>query len=68
MSKELITMTKKTNYTTPAIKKPVFTIESGDTYPNPESIPGNSVDEHKQLEEANTLMGGDEIKQQNENL
>ncbi|WP_253701470.1 hypothetical protein [Bacillus sp. FJAT-27445] len=61
-------MEKKTNYTTPAIKQPTFTVETGDTYPNPESIPGNSVDEHKQLEEANTLLGGDEIRQQNENL
>ncbi|RHW42212.1 hypothetical protein D1B31_06170 [Neobacillus notoginsengisoli] len=61
-------MEKKTKYTTPAIKNPTITIETGDTFPNPESIPGNSVDEHKQLEEANVIMGGDEIKQQNENL
>ncbi|RDU36514.1 hypothetical protein DRW41_13370 [Neobacillus piezotolerans] len=61
-------MEKSTRYTTPAIKRPSFTIETGDTYPNPESIPGGSVEEHKQLEEANTILTGDEIRQQNENL
>ena len=30
--------------------------------------PGHSVADHKQLEEANTNIAGDEIKQQNENL
>ncbi|OCA90773.1 hypothetical protein A8F94_02540 [Bacillus sp. FJAT-27225] len=61
-------MDKKTNYTTPAIKNPVMTVETGDTFPNPESIPGNSVEEHKHLEEGNIMITGDEIKQQNENL
>ncbi|WP_409270298.1 hypothetical protein V1499_12790 [Neobacillus sp. SCS-31] len=61
-------MEKNTKYTAPAIKKPSFTVETGDTFPNPESIPGDSVDEHKQIEEANALLRGDEIRQQNENL
>lgn len=33
-----------------------------------EFYPGGSVAEHKQLESANEVIGGDEIKQQNENL
>jgi hypothetical protein len=30
--------------------------------------PGDSVDEHKQLEEMNRFITGEEIKQQNDNL
>lgn len=30
--------------------------------------PGGSVEEHKNIAEANTILTGDEIKQQNENL
>lgn len=31
-------------------------------------FPGNSVNEHKNLEIANEIVGGDEVKQQNDNL
>lgn len=36
--------------------------------PNLKNIRGDSVNEYKELEEANILITGDEIKQQNENL
>ncbi|WP_423407021.1 hypothetical protein AABM38_14190 [Heyndrickxia sp. MSNUG] len=40
-----------------------------DTYtPNQRFVPGGSVDEHRDIEAANILLTGDEIKQQNENL
>ncbi|MCM3117772.1 hypothetical protein M3610_21190 [Neobacillus sp. MER 74] len=35
---------------------------------NTKTVSGDSVDELRNLEEANTLITGDEIKQQNENL
>ncbi|QNG62037.1 hypothetical protein H4O14_12200 [Bacillus sp. PAMC26568] len=37
-------------------------------HPNYEDISGDSVDELRNEESANILLGGDEIKQQNENL
>lgn len=58
----------KTNYLTPSTKEKQFTIQTDDTFPNQKSIPGDSVDEHKNLETANAIISGDEIKQQNENL
>jgi hypothetical protein len=44
------------------------TIQSSEAIPNSKNIPGNSVDAHKELELANAILTGDEIKQQNENL
>ncbi|MEH7307685.1 hypothetical protein [Neobacillus drentensis] len=35
---------------------------------NTKTVSGESVDELRNLEEANTLISGDEIRQQNENL
>ena len=35
---------------------------------NTKTVSGDSVDELRNLEEANTLISGDEIQQQNENL
>ena len=45
-----------------------MTLENGSRFPNLKNIVGNSVDEHKELEEANITITGDEIRQQNENL
>ncbi|WP_180955708.1 MULTISPECIES: hypothetical protein [Bacillus] len=62
-------MAKKTEeYLTYAPKQPVITIQNDDTYPNLKNIPGDSVDSHKDLEVANAIIGGEEIRQQNENL
>ncbi|WLR56830.1 hypothetical protein LC048_08155 [Mesobacillus subterraneus] len=36
--------------------------------PSQRYIPGESVDGHRDLEAANLILTGDEIKQQNENL
>ncbi|MGJ7921561.1 hypothetical protein [Neobacillus sp. LXY-4] len=59
---------KNLNYETTAPKQPSFTIQTDNASPNPTSIPGDSVNEHKNLELANAIITGDEIKQQNENL
>jgi hypothetical protein len=40
----------------------------GGIYPSEKYVPGESVDQHKELEDANVLITGDEIRQQNENL
>ena len=66
--KEMICMTKEEDYLTPAAKKPQMTITNGSIFPNKKNVAGNSVDKHKDLEEANTIISGDEIRQQNENL
>jgi hypothetical protein len=36
--------------------------------PNQRFVPGDSVDEHRNIEDGNIILTGDEIKQQNENL
>lgn len=59
---------KKENYLTTAPKKEQVSIENGSIFPNLKNVPGDSVNEHKELEEANIIITGDEIKQQNENL
>lgn len=61
-------MAKKEDYLTTAPKEPVMTINNGAFFPNKKSVAGDSVDEHRYLEEANTIINGDEIRQQNENL
>jgi hypothetical protein len=66
--KELGSMTKKREYETSAPKEPQVSLVSGNTFINTNHITGNSVNEHKNLEEANRILGGDEIHQQNENL
>lgn len=40
----------------------------GGMSPNASKIPGDSIDEHRQIETANIMLAGDEIGQQNENL
>ncbi|MED4204015.1 hypothetical protein [Neobacillus mesonae] len=61
-------MARKQDFLTTAPKQQQITLNNGNSYPNLKNIPGDSVDEHKQLEEANTIITGDEIRQQNENL
>ncbi|WP_066061622.1 hypothetical protein [Neobacillus soli] len=63
----MILVTKE-EYLTTAPKEPVITINSGGFFPNKKSRAGDSVDMHQYLEEANTIISGDEIRQQNENL
>jgi len=59
---------KTEDYLTNAPKETQFTINNGSIFPNLKSSSGDSVDEHMELIEANTLITGDEIRQQNENL
>jgi hypothetical protein len=59
---------KKEDYLTTAPKRTVMTINNGAIFPNLKNVPGDSVDEHARLEEANTIIGASEIGQQNENL
>jgi hypothetical protein len=64
----LVAKRKKEDYLTTAPKESQVNINNGGIYPNLQNIAGNSVDGHKALEEANTIISGDEIGQQNENL
>ena len=61
-------MTKKEDYLTTAPAKAQLTINNGAVFPNLKNVPGDSVDQHEFLEEANTMITGEEIRQQNENL
>jgi hypothetical protein len=61
-------MAKKEDYLTNAPKKAQVTIINGSIFPNQKNVPGDSVDQHEYLKEANTIISGDEIRQQNENL
>jgi len=61
-------MTEKHKYLSTAVEEEQITIENGGNYPNKKSIHGDSVDEHKYMEEANMYLAGKEIGQQNENL
>jgi hypothetical protein len=61
-------MSSKDQYLTNSPVSEQVTIQSSETIPNSKNIPGNSVDSHKELELANAILTGDEIKQQNENL
>lgn len=59
----------KDNHLTDAPKQPNITINTAESIINHSKYyPGDSVNAHKNLEEANAIIGGDEIKQQNENL
>jgi hypothetical protein len=40
----------------------------GGISPTASKIPGESIDEHRNIETANIMLTGDEIRQQNENL
>jgi len=59
---------KTKDYLTAAPKEEKLTIENGSIFPNEKIVAGDSVDEHKRVEEANVLIAGNEIGQQNENL
>jgi hypothetical protein len=59
---------KEEDYLTPADKEQQMTINNGSVFPNKKNVAGDSVNEHKFLEEANIIISGDEIHQQNENL
>ncbi|CAG9610231.1 hypothetical protein [Pseudoneobacillus rhizosphaerae] len=61
-------MSNKDQYLTNSPVSEQVTIQSSEAIPNFKNIPGNSVDAHKELELANAILTGDEIKQQNENL
>jgi len=61
-------MEEKKDFLTTAPQKKQMTIENGSRFPNARNIVGNSVDGHKELEEANLTITSDEIRQQNENL
>ena len=56
-------MTKKTT----SSNKKQTSIQGG-IYPSQKYVPGESVDEHKNIVDANIMLTGDEIRQQNENL
>ncbi|MCM3760369.1 hypothetical protein M3212_06145 [Alkalihalobacillus oceani] len=55
-------------YENAADAKEQVTIQTDDSLPNKKNIPGDSVEAHKELEKANALITGEEIRQQNENL
>jgi hypothetical protein len=65
----MMKIVKKEDYLTTTPKKEKVTIETGNRFPNLKNVAGDSVDEHKSLEEANiTTVTENEIRQQNENL
>ncbi|MRX74176.1 hypothetical protein GJU40_18810 [Bacillus lacus] len=55
-------------YTAQATKKQEITIQTDGSFPNKQNIAGDSVDAHKEQELANSIIGGEEIEQQNKNL
>ncbi|MCL6574382.1 MAG: hypothetical protein K6T88_22340 [Bacillus sp. (in: Bacteria)] len=61
-------MIKKEDHQTTAAKKTHSEFDKGSTLPNKIVVSGESVEEHRNLEEANIINTGDEIRQQNENL
>ncbi|QGQ46013.1 hypothetical protein [Metabacillus sediminilitoris] len=56
------------NYLTNAPKKERITIQTTGTALNLKHVAGDSVNEHKNLEDANSIISEKEIGQQNENL
>lgn len=61
-------MNDKDQYLTNSPARTQVSIQSNEAIPNSRNLPGDSVDAHKELELANAILTGDEIKQQNENL
>jgi hypothetical protein len=61
-------MSNKDQYLTNSPAREQVSIQSGENSANSKNIPGDSVEKHKELEMANAILSGDEIKQQNENL
>ncbi|MGM7724633.1 hypothetical protein [uncultured Metabacillus sp.] len=58
---------KKENYLTNAPKKEQITLQTDGSYPNLKNIDGDSVNEHKHQEVANSLIAEKEFGQQQEN-
>ncbi|MFE4705875.1 hypothetical protein [Peribacillus simplex] len=48
-------------------KKQAITVQTDNKFPNPRSIPGDSVDEFSVLKDGNQYLAEKEIGQQNEN-
>jgi hypothetical protein len=63
-----MSMSRKDQYLTNSPAQEQVSIQSSEAIPISKNIPGDSVDAHKELELANAILTGDEIKQQNENL
>jgi hypothetical protein len=61
-------MNQKDRYLTNSPAREQVSVQSSEALTNSKNIPGDSVAEHKELELANAILTGDEIKQQNENL
>lgn len=61
-------MSKMDEYSTKASKKETLTVRTNNVLRNKRNIPGDSVEQHYELEEANAVIAEDEIGQQNENL
>jgi hypothetical protein len=59
---------KKEKYLTNAPAKEQITLQTDGTYPNLKNVDGDSVNEHKNLEVANSIIAEKEIGQQHENL
>lgn len=59
---------EKEQYLTNAPKEAQVTIQTDGTFPNKRNIDGDSVNEHKNQEVANSLFAEKEIGQQQENL
>jgi hypothetical protein len=51
----------------PTVNQPEFTNQTDKGFTNIKNIPGDSVEEHRNIEFANAIISGNEIKQQNEN-
>ncbi|KKI90214.1 hypothetical protein WQ54_19690 [Bacillus sp. SA1-12] len=58
---------KKENYLTNAPKKEQITLQTDGSFPNQKNIDGDSVNEHKHQEVANSLIAEKEIGQQQAN-
>lgn len=61
-------MSQMEKYSTAPSKEKTLTVRTNNVLRNKRNIPGNSVNQHYELEEANALIAEDEIGQQNENL
>lgn len=49
-------------------KEETLTVRTNNVLINKRNIPGNSVDQHYELEESNAVIAENEMGQQNENL
>lgn len=61
-------MNKLEEFSLATSKKETLRVRTNNVLRTKRNIPGNSVDQHYELEEANTVIAEDEIGQQNENL